>query len=90
MYGEMGIIFAADLIWVMSLLYTITKPDVFSFLLFVAFCGSFYLGGWLFYLGLRRILRGGVIVNGTVLILLGIGLFFLCRLSFMGWYHQVG
>ena len=59
------------------------------FLLFWGFCGSFYLGVWLCYVGIKRSFRGGMSVNGTALILLGISLFFLCRVSFMGWYHQV-
>ncbi len=67
----------------------ITQHDVVWFLLFVAFCGCFYLGGWLCYMGFKRALRGEVFRGGAVLILLGFGLFFLCRLSFMGFYHQV-
>jgi hypothetical protein len=59
------------------------------FLLFWAFCGSFYLGAWLCYVGMRRVVRGGVVSNGVVLVLLGIGLLFLCRVSFLGFYHQV-
>jgi hypothetical protein len=59
------------------------------FLLFWAFCGSFYLGAWMCYVGVKRVLRGGVVSNGAVLVLLGIGLLFLCRASFLGFYHQV-
>jgi hypothetical protein len=62
---------------------------MFVFLLFWAFCGSFYLGAWFCFVGMKRIYRGGVLSNGAVLILLGVGLLFVCRVSFMGWYHQV-
>jgi hypothetical protein len=63
--------------------------DLATFLLFVTFSGCFYLGGWLCYIGAKRVLRGEIYRSGAVLILLGLGLFFLCRLSFMGFYHQV-
>jgi len=59
------------------------------FLLFWAFCGSFYLGAWLCYVGLKRIWRGPGFSNGVVLVLLGAGLLFLCQISFMSFYHNL-
>ena len=59
------------------------------FLLFWAFCGSFYLGAWFCYVGMKRICRGCSLSHGVVLVLLGAGLLFLCRVSFMGFYHNL-
>jgi hypothetical protein len=65
------------------------RSGMLCFLLFWAFCGSFYLGAWLCYVGIKGFFQAGMSVNGAALILLAIGLFFLCHVSFMGFYHQV-
>ena len=85
----MGIFFEAEIGIIMFRLPTIHPSDIPLFLLFVAFSGCFYLGVYLLWTGIKRTLQGRVAWNSAVLILLGIGLFFLCQLTFMGWYRYV-
>ncbi len=67
----------------------ISRFDLLCFLFLIAFSGCFYLGGWLFYVGIKRLFRGGFSSRGAILLLLGLSLFLLSRVSFLGWYHQL-
>jgi hypothetical protein len=69
--------------------FTVTRTDMQLFFFFIGFAGSFYVGCWLCYTGLKRIVRKRLTGPSGLLIAIGIGLFLLSTLSFRDWYHHV-
>jgi membrane-bound ClpP family serine protease len=69
--------------------FIMTRTDARLFLFFFGFTGSFYLGVWLCYTGVRRIINHRFTGNSGLLIVIGIGLFLLSSLSFLDWYRQI-
>ena len=67
----------------------VTWTDMQLLFFFIGFAGSFYLGCWLCYSGMRRIIRTRLTGPNGLLIVIGIGLFLLSSLSFRDWYHHV-
>lgn len=59
------------------------------FAIFVGFIASFYLGCWVLYKGIKKVLQRDSLIHAIVLVLLAAGLFILCRLCFKGWYVRI-
>jgi hypothetical protein len=59
------------------------------FTIFVGFIGSFYLGCWVLYKGIKKIIQRDSFFHAIVLILLAAGLFILCSICFKGWYTRI-
>jgi hypothetical protein len=68
---------------------SVSRTDLQLLFFFIGFSGCFYLGCWLCYTGLRRIVRHRLTGANGWLIAIGLGLFVLSTLSFQGWYHHV-
>jgi hypothetical protein len=59
------------------------------FTIFVGFIASFYLGCWVLYKGVKKIVERDSIPHAVLLILLAAGLLILCHLCFKGWYSKM-
>jgi hypothetical protein len=59
------------------------------FTIFVGFIASFYLGCWVLYRGIKKLVQRDSLVHAIVLVLLAAGFFILCRLCFKGWYVRI-
>jgi hypothetical protein len=59
------------------------------FTIFVGFIASFYLGCWVLYRGIKKLVQRDSLIHAIVLVLLAAGLFILCRLCFKGWYVRI-
>jgi hypothetical protein len=57
--------------------------------IFVGFIGSFYLGCWVLYKGIDKIVQRDSLGHAVVLGLLAIGLFLLCHICFRDWYTRI-
>jgi hypothetical protein len=59
------------------------------FTIFVGFIASFYLGCWVLYKGVTKIVQRDSLLHAIMLVLLAVGLFILCRICFKGWYLRI-
>jgi hypothetical protein len=59
------------------------------FTIFAGFIGSFYLGCWVSYKGIKKIIHRDSQLHAFVLLLLATGLFILCGICFKGWYARI-
>ena len=59
------------------------------FTIFVGFIASFYLGCWVLYKGIRKIIQRDSLIHAITLILFAAGLLALCQLSFKHWYAML-
>lgn len=57
--------------------------------IFVGFIASFYLGCWVLYRGIKKIVQRDSLFHAVLLMVLTIGLFFLCQLCFRDWYARI-
>jgi len=59
------------------------------FTIFVGFIASFYLGCWVLYKGIKKVVQRDSLIHAIMLLLLATTLFILCQYCFKGWYTRL-
>lgn len=59
------------------------------FTIFVGFIASFYLGCWVLYKAIRKIVQRDSLIHAITLMMLAAILFILCQYCFRSWYAKL-
>ena len=59
------------------------------FTIFVGFIASFYLGCWVLYKGIKKVVQRDSLIHAIMLLLLATTLFILCQYCFKAWYTRL-